>query len=253
MERIDVEKEIKEGVEDFEKHGDEYMWERKRKVIMEKAKNRGEYCGFGESGNIKALERAAQGEGIPAVLSHHNEWFLLSQEDLDDLVEVIPHEFNEGIPYKSYGGSILYNFDFNEPVFTLYYGSNRYLTDPKKGYETNLQRLKQSIESIGNMYNTAKREGEKIEDGGGMSLIDNGDEVYLLDKDGDYLVVSKDGYERVYSSLSELVAKVGAEKADEPGEDGQPGTIYWDGGWQGGMGGGVTIVIINGVEYYRQI
>jgi len=253
MERISGEKEIKEGVEDFEKHRDEYMWEREWKVIMEKAKNRGEYCGSGESGHIKALERAAQGEGIPAVLRHH-EWFLLSQEDLNDLVEVIPNEFNEGIPYKSYGGSILYNFDFNEPVFTLYYGGVlRYLPNPEKEYERNLQRLKQSIESIENMYNIAKREGEKIEDGGGMSLIDNGDEVYLFDKDGDYLVVSKDGYERVYSSLSELVAKVGAEKADEPGEDGQPGTIYWDGGWQGGMGGGVTIVTINGVEYYRQI
>ena len=217
--------------------------------FREKVMSRGEYCGQREEGALKALELAIEGKGTPACINN-KDWVILSEDDFKGLKEIVPHEFNKGRLKHGH-----YTWDFTEPIYELYFGSYMRYMKPReriKKYRRHLRELKKDIAEINDMYNFAKTNGEVIKSGSGMSMIEIG-KTYIVNKEGATFVVSEDGYERIYETIDELVEAVGAKDASEPKEDGQPGTVYWEGGWQGGVGGGVTLVKINGEEYYRQI
>lgn len=227
--------------------------EKEELEFREKILSRGEYCGRGVEGHLQALKLATEGKGTPAYIEYKGkiEWVVLREQDFEDLKEIVPHLFNKG-KLEEEGRC---TWDFSEPIYHLYYGDYWRFAEPKKRikkYQRNLRELKKEIADIDEMYNFAKTNGEIIKSGGGMSRIKIG-KTYIVDKEGATYVVSEEGYERIYESINELVEAIGAKGASEPEEDGQPGTVYWGEGWQGGIGGGVTLVEINGKKYYRQI
>lgn len=225
--------------------------QKKQSEFREKVLNKGEYCGHGIEGHLKALELAVKGEGTPARISQTNEWVILREDDFKDFKKITNSEqFNKGQLKDG-----CYTWDFSEPIYNIYYGNYWRFANPKernKKYRGSLRELKRDIANIDEMYNFAKTNGEIIKSGGGMSMIKIG-KSYIVNKEGKTYVVSEEGYERIYGDTCELVEAIGAEGASEPEEDGQPGTVYWGEGWQGGIGGGVTLVEINGEKYYRQI
>lgn len=225
-----------------------------RKSVME----RGEFCGMGIVGQIKALELAKEGKGHPANIDNlyvmgmpeGRAWVLVNKKDMEGL-----GSFGSWQSEKKWNPDLLagkgnWDTDWEKPHYSIYYGTD--MSKTPKRYEKHLNELKDRIQDIQEMFDFAKKNGKLIESGGGMSRIQVGNS-YIAEKENEIYVVDEEGYERIYNSLDELTEAIGAERITEPSDDGQPGTVHWGEGWQGGIGGGVVIVEVNGKEYYRQI
>lgn len=230
------------------------------KEFREKLLQRGVYCGIGLEGQVKALEFAKDGKGHPAQVSLYNmgtidrnAWVLLSDGEIKDIADNKFAGFiseGEWMDDKRETGKKEFEPNWSAPHYVFYYGSDR-KTTPEE-YKEYLNDLKSKIAGIKETFSFAKENGELIKSGGGMSLIEIG-KSYIVNYENAMLIVNEVGWERIYRNLDELTEASGAIDASEPGDEGNPGTLYWEGGSQGGIGGGVTKVEVNGKKYYRQI
>lgn len=219
-ESIDISKSV-EKLNKFNPDDKELMGQYNKSKILKSPEflkllmSKGEYCGYGLIGELRALELAVSGKGTPAHIGLNDlftirQWVSLGKEDFDSLISF--DKFGEN-KQTLFGHQ---NFDFKKPLYSLFYPPSE-LEVRKEDYLHKAEEIRDKIKKNQEMMDYAKANGQLIKTIIGSRLLRYRFEpgkYWLVDKDNKTYIVSEEEQIRVFKNLSAMADEYGLKEFD---------------------------------------